>query len=41
MTKLTPRLVVLLTLFTSAAANAQWATGPAYKAPPHFSHIIE
>ncbi|MGB9492445.1 MAG: alkaline phosphatase family protein [Terriglobales bacterium] len=40
MTKLTPRLVVLLTLFTSAAANAQWATGPAYKAPPHFSHII-
>jgi phospholipase C len=40
MTKIASRLVLLLTLFTALAANAQWAQGPPYTAPPHFSHII-
>ena len=34
------RLVLFSILFTAVAANAQWATGPTYKAPPHFSHVI-
>jgi phospholipase C len=29
-----------LSLLTALTANAQWATGPIYKAPPHFSHIV-
>src|SRR5271163_4203724 len=40
MAKNTLRVVSLLTLLTAVAANAQWAAGPAYAAPPHFSHII-
>jgi phospholipase C len=40
MTKITLRAIVLFTLLTALAANAQWAAGPAYTAPPHFSHII-
>jgi phospholipase C len=34
------RGIALFTLLTPLAANAQWAAGPAYKAPPKFSHII-
>ena len=40
MAKNTPLVVTLFTLFTALAANAQWATGPTYVAPPHFSHIV-
>lgn len=40
MKKITLRVVAPLTLLTAFAANAQWATGPTYTAPPHFSHII-
>jgi phospholipase C len=40
MTKIALRVVALLTLFPALAANAQWANGPAYTAPPTFSHIV-
>lgn len=40
MAKIMLRIVSLLTLLTAVAANAQWATGPTYVAPPHFDHII-
>src|SRR5271165_1459913 len=40
MPKVPLRVVALLTLFTALAANAQWAPGPTYSAPPHFDHII-
>jgi phospholipase C len=40
MAKTTLRTILLFTLFTSLAANAQWANGPTYTPPPHFSHIV-
>jgi hypothetical protein len=40
MAKITLRIVVLFIVFTSLAANAQWAQGPPYQAPPQFSHIV-
>ncbi len=40
MAKMPLPVVALFTLFTALAAHAQWATGPAYAAPPHFDHII-
>ena len=40
MAKIMLRLVLSFTLLTAVAANAQWAAGPSYTPPPHFSHII-